>query len=1282
MPKAISREASRSVFIRGWMPILMAFLIAIVFQPYSMSQDTPDKASGAVAADDTGGSGGDRTADKNDADLAALLRQIIAAAGKMGAANGGEDGADQPPCLVADYCDWLERADYEAPERGEAVLAEVRAGIPADQAGLLDLLKSLAEPVRRARAYARSVLGNPEYDHGRLDNLSAQAMAAGAERPELAAEAAELIAACSGDADRLLDLKDEVLAKYHDEARRGKISTGTRLAWCMLRAGVGDSGTQIAPASLEYSAGRAALSLVRGDVPLRLDMKAEDFQKRVRASALGFSFTAGWVPLFQKPLGWMALTAKAMRQAGVNPRQYPDWEVMEGPGGLIAVAAAKQSAGAPPAVFFQGELRHAEKIPPPADAARMSEEFSAAAKALADGVMGDESIARPLRQALLPILEGTYRPVDSRDYFDNAFCRRLIEADYLEAHITSLPPERAKELAAYREALGRIEAGRDDFAADLDGGRRLVAVAEIFDENEDGRRDMESGEIVPRYAWRLEEPDATVFFSPLPSRSVYAFSLAERYPGRHQTRPRGVPATTEVWHAVLGRVAWFEKGADRAQGSPELWRAAATLDSGGRADSSAGSPGWNFPLHVLQRDDQGDPVALAVPSGVVPSPDFGRIADPAERRRAEDEWLDRAARVLSTPGELGLIFHQFFRYCSDSPLPERPNLIGSHYGLSDTHQTVYQSLERRWVGRLIGDCDDLAEFFQVLTARQGKLSHVMQLPSHAACGYVERTEDGRYRFLVLQTGPVLQFAAPALFEAVEKAYRHFDEDGGQAHLTAAAVPLLLRFADEETRTPFVLSARIYEDREYAEAMIRVQGYWHTYTFSAAIREMEEMLKTDRDVGSIKELASLYERVGRYEESAELRREELAAAKGDDQATFSTLLDIAHLHVQDKDKPAALAALGEMETLLRRQFKDGDIAGVARSAAFRHLWAISLARLGEPARAWDLIRREVLLLKQRGGKLPESMLRTLVVLYDRMSIALDGRKDGEAERKDKDQAARRAVGREIAGALRRGFFKPDDSYNTIISRYFVLGRYAVAEAGRPAGLEKLRQDGPYPGGPKDHSQRGRDLEDADWEWFRIVPKLYLIYGQEMLDREEYPELYDPEGAKRILDDVARAVNKGGGLGSDVAGGEDLIKSALLLSFLNRDLDAFNRTMTVVRGRDYSRLYDDAAVAFGQYCGLLPLEEFPAWLEAFHRFFPGRQNYFKATYLAIDKGHFDHALALARATAGFFPEDRLLVEEAAYVEKAVPELKRHRAEQRDKEPAGEEKPEPAAEEREAA
>ncbi len=1121
--------------------------------------------------------------------------------------------------------------------------------------------------VEDARDYAGKALYNPEYDKIHLHNLIRDALLRDSEQNSLAIEAVNLISRAWCEADSLVKTRDGLFQVYQDEIRQGKVSDATRLAWSLIRVGASHPDTRVKPGSFRFDRGGAEIELrhMGAEFVIRLDEK--DYKKQVRAEVDGYRFRSGWPVLFQKPFGWMAELAQEMRRSGIAPEEEREWDVMEAPEGLIALAVPDNGGswwGVPSLAFYRGELREVQSIPLPDDAANIAEEFTGAAKRLHDGIMGDESIPEALRQAFNPVLRGTYLPIDPRDYFDSDFCRRLIEADYLESHVSPLPPERVEELAAFRRALAKIDNGYDRFKVLLDEGETLVAVAkpgvDFQDSVGDEVRDPETGETLSRYQWRWEGADETGFHSPLPGRQLNALSVVEYYPGKHGIKPKGVPEVTEVWHALKGKLATYRKGAAAAEGNPEKWLEAVTLDMRGRRDDVSGPLGWNSPLHVPVRDDQGDPVLVATLNGVVPSPNFTGYPVPAERRAAEEEWLDNAARIFSTPGELALIYQVFFRYCSDSPLPETPNLIGSHYGLSDTHQTVYESLERRWVGRLIGDCDDLAEFFQNLADRQGKLCQVMQLPSHAAAGYLEETPEGDYAFVVLQTGPVLRFVSHSREGAVEKAYRHFEDNVGDTQFTIAAVPVLLRFADEETRTPFVLSARIYWDGDYAEDMIRVQEFWHLHTYSAGVLAMEKLLGGDREVGNIKELASLYERVGEYEKSAALRREELAEVKEDPQATLSALLDISLLHIAAKDKPAALGTLAEMGDLLEKLRKERPEM-YRRAAAFRSSWAGALSRLGEPERAWELVRHDVDEAWKKDGKFSDTLLRTLVTMYDRMSIQRDV---SEAEGKRADREAMRiryCVRSALAKAFGKDYFSADDSYNKISSRYFLLGRYGVAVAGRKAGLSSLCLDGPYPGGERDHTARGEDLSELDWEWFRVMPRLYLAFAMEMLDRDENPELYDPVMARNCLEKVRGSAKLGAGLGSNVTSQDAIIKSDLVLSFLNRDLSAFNEVMAMVRDKNYASLYDDAAVVFGSYCGLVPLAEFDAWIEAFHRFFPGRQHYFKAAYRAMDKEHFGHAERLAEATPRFFPGDALLAGEVAGLKGAVDRLRKVRLEQ---------------------
>lgn len=1157
------------------------------------------------------------------------------------------------PDALAKFCAWLRSQDTS----GDLVKLYAAQHNLHDDVVLADLSK-LGKYVIDAEDYAETAFTAHDFDKTHLHSRIHAAIVADTKAHSLAVQAVGLIAEAWKRADEIVKTRDAVLVQYHEEARTGNVANGTKMGWSLLRIGAANPEIRLVPGSFTYTKDNAAIKLEFQGNHITIKLDAKDHRERFRAEINGYTFRSGWPVLFQKPLWWMIKTAHEMRDAGIMPEYQDEWEIMEAPEGLVALSSSSGNGRReiPLRAFYKNAIRDVSPIPMSDSAPLMTARFREAARRVHEGIMSDETIPLALRHALEPVLLGAYNPIDKRDYFDNDFCRRLIEANYLEYHIHNPAPERIDELREYRNALAEIEAGLDRFAINLDNDGVLIAVSkpeiDIHDGEELETRDPETGENLSPWQWRWERKNDTLFHSPMPGRGLYGFSVLEHYDGSHTVRPGGVPVLTEVWHPVSGNVASYHTDDGAATGDHEKWLEAVTLDAKGRRDTNSGALGWNFPLYVPVRDDQRDPVLVATLNGVVESPHFPDVSEADDRRAAHDEWLDKAARVFAEPGELALMYHIFFRYCSDSPLPEMSNLIGSHRGLSDTHQTVYQSLDRRWVGRLIGDCDDLAEFFQNLAVRQGKLAHVMQLPAHAAAGWLEENPNGGYLFFVLQSGPALRFTADSKEGAVEKAYRHFEDETGGTHYTVAAVPLLLRFGDDDTRTGFVLSSRIYWDREYAEKMIAVQGYWHLHTYSAAIKIMEEMIREDREVGNLKELASLYEMVGRYEEADAMRRQELEAVGDEAQAALSTLLDIAQLQVRNKNKDKALAALSGMEEkfLDWRQTKSSLYE---RSLSFRSSWAAILTKLNEPEHAWTLLRPDIEETLKDGGKLSDTMIRTLLTLYDRMSLQRDA--FGDRGLDPEAVLSRYQIREVLSKTFGKGYFKADDSYNKIHSRYFLLGRYGVAVAGRREGLRLLWRDGPYPAAARAHSEREEELSEEDWEWLRIMPRLYLAYGLEMLDLEDHPELYDPAGAKRSLEMIPRAIRKGSGLGSNVMGRDSQIKGDLVLAFVDHDLQAFCRAMERVRECNYSSLYDDAALVFGAYCGLVPEGDFDAWIEAFHSFFPKRQHYFKAAYRSLDKGHYGHAVRMGDAAARYFSEDILMVEEAGALREAAQSLR---------------------------
>jgi len=1045
-------------------------------------------------------------------------------------------------------------------------------------------------------------------------------------------------------------------------------------------------------------------------VPLLIELAPGDVGQVLRIQALGYRFAAAQGPLPRKTLHAAARLAAGMRDAGVDPGEHGSWDIIEGPGAPMAVRApaagpAPGSApGAEPGLgFFMGRLHALEPLP--AGGRDDLVAFVSAARALAQAVAAEDDGAIPeaIRRTLAPVLEGAYGPLDARDFLDGAFCRRLVATDYVERHAPGRSAAVDGALARYRQTLDRLEAGRPAFRFLLPDGRAAVALrgveAGLQQATEHGdemppRPDAPDGDPPPPYFWRVDpapgqRPAETVFVEPFPERRHYGLSLATWWPGRLDEKPRDArPLATAALHHADGLLAWHAAGGARAEGDPGRWGRALGRDWRGR--EPYGLDAWGFPLHLPLPNDQGDTVALAVPGGTVESPDFGPPPGGppdgpdagawALRRAAQDAWLDRTARLLVEPGEMILLFDHFFRYALDSPNTGLPTLLGNRLDAGDYHQTVYESLDRKMAGRFLGDCDDLAEFFQQLALRQGRLAFVMSLPGHAACGWVDREGDplpgegdapgaAPYRFVVLQTGPAMRHRGATLHEAVRLAYTHFSEGRGFGQFSVAAVPILLRFAGEQTATPFVLEARIYEDRPYAETMIRIQEHWHRHTYWAALREMEDMLASgDRSIGNLKETASLYERVGHLPEAEALRREELEAAPGGDPAVVaSTWHELAGLYARQGDEAGLLDAVARMGRLFDGLRSSGQGEALFQTRSLRLLASDLLARRGHPAEAWRLLRPDIDQTTQlmRLG-VPRAAFPNAVALFlTRVYAALRARAGGGGAAGPPPLPAAGRRGLSEAGPLlergfRQHFFSEDDSWGDRASKYAILGEYALARDGRAAGLARLlSDDGPALDLSRDHAVRAADLDPQDWAWMRACPQLYVGLAQGMLDPDEWPGFHDPAMARRLLEKLPEAMDRARRAGWAETQRGPWQTGRLVLSLLAADPVRFGEVLEEVRGLDWSDYDDGMATAFGIHARLAPLERLEAFAAAFRRHMPHRQHHFKAAYRAIDKDAFAHALVLARSAAAAFPDDAGMAAEAGAFGLMVAELERRAA-----------------------
>src|ERR1035437_2969330 len=122
-----------------------------------------------------------------------------------------------------------------------------------------------------------------------------------------------------------------------------------------------------------------------------------------------------------------------------------------------------------------------------------------------------------------------------------------------------------------------------------------------------------------------------------------------------------------------------------------------------------------------------------------------------------------------------------------------------------------------------------------LTRKTGHLSYVMSLPMHAACGWAEKAPSGTgWEFYILDTGPPRKFTNPSLDKVIENTSRADDEDGTM-RFDPKSMGFLFRFNGDQTRTPYYLSTRMFNDPEYAALMERVQGYWHFHFYALGIQ---------------------------------------------------------------------------------------------------------------------------------------------------------------------------------------------------------------------------------------------------------------------------------------------------------------------------------------------------------------------------------------------------------------------------------------------------------------
>jgi len=1171
-------------------------------------------------------------------------------------------------------------ADATNVARGKGGESSERFGVAEADLQAAAQLFTLREMLREAEDVTETAASDIDAALKRLTGLREEALEAEGPNDDAPARAAEAVGA--------LEREVKGIRPARGRARRSAGEDGgAYLEVIILRAAMSSPRVRFRTGWVERGPDgfRAEFRLDGAKGALHAPKGA--YNKSALVTVDGHAFIVPWKHFMYRDVFMAGALAAEMRAAGVGPAPSGHWEMLEGPSSPVALRWRNRASAH---CVVEGELATA-RVEAGADRAAI-DEFTKTARELRDSIKADESIQSDLRQAFDATIAATFGKTDPRDWLDPAFCRRIVAEGYIERNVPELAAGHLAILARYRAAYEKLSAGYPVLSATLEDGRAITAFGSLEDELSSAK-----DEAYKRlaYSWRVDAPDGkeTTFAVPLPDRHAHPLYVAATFKGKHETQPPSAePLRLEMLHALAGVLASKKPGAWELEFDQKKWDETLDADAGLFRNMTYGTPGWALPPHVPVLDPNGTPRAILTRQGLLASRDFSGVADPAARLAAEGEYLDECKEKLKTPGELNFLFKYFTRYVFDSPVASKPNVIGNHLATGETHQTAEQFLERKIGGYFVGDCDDVAEFFQVITRRQKKLSHVFSLPRHAACGYVEKRkppEGEPFRLIFLQTGPARIFEAPTLDEVVEKGVMAFSEDEDQS-FTVAAVPFLFRFANEQTRTPYVLSDRIIVDDDYAETMIRVQSYWHYHYYATAFRTMEELIENDKDISNFTELAGLYRWVGLYEESIKMSRGGLAAMKrSDEKIRQNELIDIATMHYMAGDEEEAKKVLVEIAKQTVADIEARNFKQIFRLMPIRFQAAGLHAMMDDPLSGFRMLQVDLNFARRVYKKIIDPLRRVLVSIYE----AIGHREERGEELTDEEKGLRENLSRLLLTDFSTDLFEKDDGFNSYLRNYSQIGSFAVATVGREKAREMLLAEGPYPKGERDHRARGAEISLDDWQWFRICPPVYIGLIFEFVEPPPGPhrwlpasrtrdaQPYDPEVAIRLIDAMLKGADEGRRLGSMNAMEGILLRGRILKAILRSDLEGFDNLLAEVKGKNWDRHFEAAASAFGDLCGLLKLEDIPAWMDVVHKYIPGKQHYFRIAYWALKRGYLDHGLAAAERSVTFFPDEEAMAGELVYLRDLVKRLKVIAAErdarQKAEAPAPEPEPEPEPE-----
>jgi tetratricopeptide (TPR) repeat protein len=730
----------------------------------------------------------------------------------------------------------------------------------------------------------------------------------------------------------------------------------------------------------------------------------------------------------------------------------------------------------------------------------------------------------------------------------------------------------------------------------------------------------------------LVGPGRTRYEVALPPPAYFADAagatlVIELAPGARPLALRPAAQAAQVFQNGVRVARWDRTTGFRAW--PDGWRRRVTPPAELRDEWVLGDA---IPPHVRISSALGDVQRLITAYGEL-------VPERARTPEAREAWLRAAARALPDAAHLDLLGEFLFAYAHDSPEPRWPQLLGTPSRMGDIHQTAAQTLATETGGIYRGDCDDLSELYQEITRRQGRNAHLIGLPAHAALAWSEREADGAWRTYVLQTAPPLAVTGETLERSLEQTYRSFDAD---APLHADQLEVLLRFAGDNTRDTYFLSARIFSDPQYAERMIELQENWHGWTLGRGLRSAERMAaEPGAGVAEQLELGSLLEMAGELERAVDVLGRALEQSHGPAERTeiaiqqLEALFDSGH-----PDRALALAQRALDEWIPELEHRRNAFELTLRTRLADAL----LTRGRDRAVGLDILGRRIApVLARRSHWYRSAEERYRIEQFMELAIsALHDTAESPLEQGDAWRTLARFVDQWLTGAA----FLSLDASESVLKPYGLLGRYLEATQGAERYRTLVRGAEP-PAEARDPTARrasGEARLDASWVgaaphyWWRALLDL-IAFDRTTLIRDEVLEL-----AMRLR--VARVRAEALGL-DHPSFATYVLQSEIATALAARDSSRLRAALRSARESGDWELAKAAAFWIEEIGRRMPVEQFTRVVQDTIAELRSRPLLLQIAWRTLRAGATEHAVAAIDAIALAAPDDAVLASERAYI-----------------------------------